>query len=297
MKQLVLFLIIISALTAKAQDPEVKPADTVMGWKVGGTISLSFTQVGLSNWASGGENALSGVGAFRLNAIYKSKNYRWENYFFTSYGIQKQGDQDLIKNEDKIEIISKLGRRLSEKWNYTANLNFRTQWYKGYKTREDTVKFSDFFAPAYITLALGFDYKPNDNLGILLSPLTGKFTIVADDFLSSRGAFGVEPGKNLRSELGGFIKVLYIKENIVKNVNFATNLDLFSNYIKNPEKIDVNWEVNIDMKINDFLSANLNTYLIYDYDVKFTEIQNGVEIQTDKVQFKEAISVGLTYKF
>ncbi len=296
MKQILLIILMLSVINVYGQDAEAE-ADTVEGWKGGGTIGLSFNQVALSNWASGGENAISAVGNLRLNAIYKKGKTNWENYFLTSYGIQKQGDDKVIKNEDKIEFISKIGRRISQKWLYAANLNFRTQWYEGFKNKEDSAKFSDFFAPAYITLALGFDFKSNDNLAVLLSPLTGKFTVVADDFLASQGAFGVTPGENLRSELGGFIKFLFIKENIIKNVNFTTNLDLFSNYIENPDKIDVNWEVNIDMKINEFLSANINTYLIYDYDVKFTEIENGLEVQKAKVQFKEALSVGLNYKF
>ena len=39
------------------------------------------------------------------------------------------------------------------------------------------------------------------------------------------------------------------------------------------------------MKINQFLSTNVVTQLIYDKD------------QVDKVQFKEIIGIGLTYKF
>ena len=118
-----------------------------------------------------------------------------------------------------------------------------------------------------------------------------------DDLLSATGSFGVDPGSKSRSEFGGLVKLLYIKNDIIKNVNFATNLDLFSNYLENPEKIDVNWEVIIDMKINDFLTATFNTFLVYDYDVKFTEVENGVSVETDKVQFKELLGVGLTYKF
>ncbi len=295
MKYRILLLFFSCATLSSAQD--TVSTDTSRYWKTNGLIGLSFNQVSLTNWASGGENALSGVVNFRYNAVYKKNRISWENFIYTAYGLQKLGQDKVQKNEDKIEFISKAGRKISEKWLYTLNLNFRTQWDEGFKAREDSVKFSDFFSPAYITLALGFDYKPNDNLGILLAPLTGKFTIVTDGFLSSRGVFGVDPGKNLRSEVGGFIKILYVKENLLKNVNLSSNLDLFSNYLENPEKIDVSWELIVDMKINDYLTAGINTYLIYDYDVKFTEIENGVEVQTDKVQFKEALSIGLSYRF
>ncbi|MCK7540534.1 MAG: hypothetical protein MZV63_61400 [Marinilabiliales bacterium] len=39
---------------------------------------------------------------------------------------------------------------------------------------------------------------------LFLSPLTSKNTFVNDDLLSAAGAFGVEPGKKFRSELGAY---------------------------------------------------------------------------------------------
>jgi hypothetical protein len=116
-----------------------------------------------------------------------------------------------------------------------------------------------------------------------------------DDYLSSLGAFGVDVGEKTRSEIGGYIKINYKKENLVKNVDFDTKLDLFSNYIESPEKIDVNWEMFFDLKINDFLTASLKTHLIYDYDIKFINEDTGLE--EDRVQFKEGFGLGITYKF
>ena len=91
--------------------------------------------------------------------------------------------------------------------------------------------------------------------------------------------------------------MIYTKPDIIKNVSLTTNLDLFSNYLESPEKIDVNWQLYIDFKVNDFLALSLNTHLIYDYDVKFLEIQDGQEVATDKVQFKEAFTFGLAFTF
>jgi hypothetical protein len=221
----------------------------------------------------------------------------WGNFLSTIYGLQKQGSNDIQKNEDNIEIISKYGRQVSNKWYYTVNLNFRTQYSPGYASAEDSIKISDFFAPAYLNLATGLDFKPNDNFSLLLAPVSGKFTFVLDDYLSSIGQYGVDPGQNTRSEFGGTIQMIYSKENIIKNVTLTTNLDLFSNYFENPEKIDVNWQLYIDFKVNDFLALSLNTHLIYDYDVKFPEIQDGQEVLTDKVQFKEAFTFGLAFTF
>jgi len=67
-----LFLpVLFIAFTAHAQTPPdaaQAPIDT--SWKKGGFISLSFTQVSLSNWAAGGEEAYSGIALLNLFANY-----------------------------------------------------------------------------------------------------------------------------------------------------------------------------------------------------------------------------------
>jgi hypothetical protein len=279
------------------QEDLVDETDTLEGWTVKGIVGLGFSQVALSNWAAGGENSLSGTAQFRMAAVLRRGKNNWGNFISTIYGLQKLGSSDIQKNEDNLEIISKYGRQVSDKWYYAVNLNFRTQYAPGYASQEDSVKISDFFAPAYLNLATGMDFKPNENFTLLLAPVSGKFTFVMDDYLSSLGQFGVSPGEKTRAEFGGTIQLIYTKENIVKNVNFTTNLDLFSNYIENPEKIDVNWQMYFDFKVNDFLSLSLNTHLIYDNDIKFVEIENGQETVTDKVQFKEAFTFGLSFSF
>jgi len=289
----ILLSILFSSGIVFAQDDAA--ADTVKNWQTGGRIGLTFNQVALSNWAAGGENSFSGNTEFRVFANYKKDKNAWDNSMVLAYGLVKQETRNINKNDDRIEIISKYGRQAGEKWYYAGEFTARSQFAEGYNTPEDSLKLSDFLSPGYITLSLGMDYKPHDNFSLMLSPLTSKFTIVMDDSLSSAGAFGVDPGENFRSELGGYIKVMYKKPGVVKNVDFATNLDLFSNYMDNPDKIDVNWEMFLDMKVNDFLTASIKTHLIYDYDIKFVDEDSGVE--EDKIQFKEAFGFGITYKF
>ncbi|HKL38369.1 MAG TPA: hypothetical protein VJ876_05690, partial [Bacteroidales bacterium] len=155
-------------------------------------------------------------------------------------------------------------------------------------------QISDFMAPAYSLLSLGMDYKPNDAFSLMISPLTGKTTYVLDDSLSNQGAFGVDPGEKIRNELGGFVKLTYNKD-IWENVTFNTKLDLFSNYLENPENIDISWEVLISMKVNDYLSANINTQLIYDDNIHY--INKEGQDMGPRIQFKEVFGAGFTYKF
>ena len=168
-------------------------------------------------------------------------------------------------------------------------LNFKSQFSDGYDYPNDSVPISRFLAPAYILYSLGLDYKPNDKFSLFFSPITGKITIVSDGRLAAEGAFGVEPakydksgvriqaGKNVRYEFGAYLKS-EINKNLMENVSLQSKLELFSSYDHNPQNVDVNWEVLIVMKINKFLSANVNTNLVYDDDIKITD-KNGKVLQ------------------
>jgi hypothetical protein len=78
-------------------------------------------------------------------------------------------------------------------------------------------------------------------------------------------------------------------------VDFSTKLELFSNYLHNPQNIDVNWQVNITMKVNSWLNVNINTELIYDDDVIFHDA-NGNPIGP-RTQFNENMQIGLAITF
>ncbi len=148
----------------------------------------------------------------------------------------------------------------------------------GYNYPDVTNKISDLFAPAYLLIALGMDYKPNANFTAFVAPITAKFTFVHDNALSAAGAFGVTPGEKSKSEMGGYIRASYTKndftQEFLKNIAFNTKIDLFSNYAENPQNIDVSWETLIAMKINKYISVSLNTHLMYDDNVKIAIDRN-----------------------
>jgi hypothetical protein len=166
---------------------------------------------------------------------------------------------------------------------------------KGYNYPNTETYISRFMAPGYMNLGLGIDYKPNDNFSLSISPISTKFTFVVDDSLSKAAAFGVDAGSKFRAEFGAYLKFLYTKKNLIKNVDFLTRFDLFSNYVKNPQNVDVNWNLKFDMKINDYLSAVFETTLRYDDDIKYVDT-SGVK-HGARVQFKQLLGVGLAYKF
>lgn len=263
-------------------------------WKNGGITSLNFSQTSLTNWSGGGDDAISGNVLLNLFANYNKKRISWENVLNMEYGLIKQGGQGVRKSIDKIHFTAKMGLQGRGYWFYSALIDFRTQFAKGYNypNKEDVV--SEFLAPAYITISLGNDYKPSEIFSAYLSYLTGKITIVNNDELSDAGGYGVDPGDKVRGEFGAFTKFTF-KKDVMENVNLQSVLDLFSGYTKEFGNIDVNWEVLIAMRVNDFITANISTALIYDDDVDYID-EEGFN-KGPKIQFKEIVGVGITYRF
>lgn len=290
-----LFVLMLIPLSVFSQEK----TDSIKSWNFGGLASLSFSQVSLTNWAAGGRSSSSGVAIFNVFGNYKNNNLGWENSLDMGYGLLKEQDNEVIKSNDKLDFNSKFGLKQNEKLYYSTLFNFKTQFAPGYKYPNTTDPISRFLAPAYMTLSVGIDYKPNKALSFLISPLTGKTTIVTDQNLSDIGAFGVDPGKRMRMEFGSFFK-MDLKTEIMKNVSLNSKLDLFSNYLHNPGNIDINWDLLVNMKINDYLSANLITNLIYDDDIKIAVDKNNdaiIESRGPRVQFKEMFGLGLSLKF
>jgi len=317
-KKLSILLITLScffSLTLSSQI-EVKEDTSVKGWKHGGFMAINFNQVSLINWAAGGQNALSAT--FLGNAFLK---YRQENIYFetvTDIGIGAitTDKQPLRKNDDKFEINSKFGKRAKGKFFYAGMLNFRTQFAPGYNFPDDSTLISDLFAPAYLSLALGIDYKPNEWFSVFLSPATGRATFVNSNPLANIGQFGVTPavldsagnvlvpGKHSRYEFGAYLRAR-IQKDIAKNIKVISNLQLFNNY-SDPIKIqrvniDVNWETTILIKANKWLTTSLYTNLIYDHDIQIPvkRIVNGAQVVGTgiRTQFKETLGIGISVSF
>lgn len=276
-------------------------------WTRSGDIGLNFSQSHLSNWAAGGDNALNWQGIFNYNANYAHENNKWDNNISLALGYSHLGDAKAIKTDDKIELNSLYGYKATEKLFYSLAFSFKTQFADGFDYKNDsTNRISGFMVPAYATLGLGLEYVPNANFSINFAPLTGRITIVNDQDMADAGAFGVDPaeydeitgdkindGKTTRFEFGAKMTAkLDVK--IAENVSFNSKLELFSDYLKNPQNIDVDWQNLITMKVNSWLNANITAHLIYDDDIMITDKDGNIGPRT---QFKEVLSIGLSYKF
>lgn len=313
---LIFFCLTYNSAQAQVTDAEKRlreqVADTLLGWKNGGVLSLNLAQTSLTNWAAGGQNSFAVNGLFSVFVNHQGENSSWTNSLDIGYGILKQNGFDMRKTDDKFDFLSKYGRRAFDGVYYAALLNFKTQMSIGYNypnpaNPSESVKISNLMAPGYLIGALGLDYKPNPYFSAFVAPLTAKFTFVLDEDLSTAGAYGVDPGESVNTEMGAYLRMIYtrndFKNEFMKNISFTSKVDFFSNYLKNPQNIVVNWENLISMKINRFISASLSTQLLYDdkirvpFDVNGNDLIEPGEGASSKIQFKEIIGVGFSYNF
>lgn len=295
-KVLLSALAIMLCIASFAQDEQPQ------GWTHKGNIGLNFGQSSYTNWAAGGQNSVNGQGLFNYEIHYLKNKFKWDNTLnlglgYSYYSFKKKP----IKTDDKIEFTSLAGIKATEHLNYSAELAFRSQFAKGYNYELDSTTYiSKFLAPAYISLGLGIEWVPNPHFSLYFSPITGRITIVNDEYLASIGAFGVnaldandttQHAKNakVRYEFGARA-VAKFQYPLAKNIDFNSKLELFSNYLNHPERIDVDWQNLFVMKVNSWLNCNFGTHMIYDYDIPFPDKKDG-----SKLQFKEVLSVGILF--
>ena len=296
---LVIVLLILSNLTyaqldTKEGELKKQAADKEDGFKKGVIVNLALNQASFSNWAAGGFNSISASTKINYFFYYKKDNWIWDNYGQLGYGIlDQENSDDIVKTDDIFEFTSKAGLKSSKPFYYAALLNLRTQMTPGYANPGDDDKISDLLAPLYVTGGIGIDYKKEDKLSVFASILSAKMTYVGNDDLADAGAFGVDPGENIKGEFGGYVKAHFQNE-IMKNIQLVSKLDLFSNYLDNPQNIDVNLEVLLNMKVNKYISANISTTMIYDDDIDIAGDDDG-DKAGPKLQLKEILGIGISF--
>jgi len=315
MKTKVLFLVALLAAStaAKAQqsDEATKNVnsgvlasaneDAAEGWTKGGVIGLNMGQVALSNWQGGGQSSISGTSLLSVFKNYKKGKTAWDNSLDLAYGLLSQNNGPFIKSDDRIELNSKYGRQFknNDKLYYGGLVNFRSQFAPGFATVAQQTLISRIMSPAYITAALGIDYKPTSAFSVFIAPVSYRGTVVLDPNLNALGAYGVEANENIRHEMGGLV-MLKFQDDLMKNINLRTQATFFSNYLDRPENIDVLWDLLLTMKVNKYINASIGTTLIYDHDIDIATDANNdgsFDVSGPKVQFKEVLNIGVSYVF
>lgn len=284
-----LFVALFATVQLFAQD---KPAEKPDGWERGSSLGLNLDQLLLHNPRVGaGQNRIGIGGMAGWYAKLKKGMLSWDNNASLNLNVQRLGagviagssaKVPFTKNVDDLRFNSKLGYKFkaTSKWSYAADFSVLTQLlptYPGALLRRpstgETAALSKFFAPGFVTLALGTDYKPNDKLSIFISPLAYKGNIVTDDAIAKTGAYGNEvrtPSDYDKAfhQMGAMARGVYTNKFFKEKFVFKSNLALFSNYMKEPQNIDVDWTNEFGYTIVKGLQLALFTNIWYDHDVQ-----------------------------
>jgi len=281
-------------------------------WATEGFLSFNVGQGGSRNWAAGSEKfTLQTAAYFNFQATRKWRKNIWENTLDLSYALTNSSSTGFRKTDDKIDFVSMFRHQISKKNNVLgigAWFNVRTQFHDGYDYTETPKKrISGIMAPGYLTLGPGFDIRAK-KASLFVSPLAPRlilFTNQPYSFNYQGGVkpdgsqeiplswhYNVDPVRKVRFELGALVSFKY-KCEIAKNINYSTRADFFSNYVDDPQNIDVFWTNVLHMKVNNWLIVNYNFDLIYDDDVKLF----GVGHNKAATQLRSQLGVGFAARF
>ena len=266
-------------------------------WKLGGVSNINLSQTSLSNWAAGGEKFSMSLRAYQnLYLLHRSGRHTWDNNLDYRFGYIQTTSMGGQKNDDQFDFVSKYGLQIdsTKKWYASVLFNPQTQFFDGrsYYNRDSSTLSSTFLSPGYVTLAVGFDYKPfpKKAFSIFISPVTSRTTLVMKRRLAEQGNFGVARGHRYLEQFGAFSMVTF-NGTIVKNVDYAGKLNLFSNYMERPQNVTFYCTNMLNFKINKLLSANYSLNLIYDDDVKLF----GPSGNSPALQVMSAVGIGFSF--
>src|SRR5690606_7572733 len=150
------------------------------------------------------------------------------------------------------------------------------QFTNGYKYPDRENPISGFMAPGYFFFGAGTSYIPEGKkFNLYLSPLTQRATIVMNQDLANEGAFGVDAaekdadgniireGKNVLMALGILVTNTW-ETSLSKNIDLKHNISLYTDYLHDFGNVDVDWQLTLDMIVNQYVKATIGTQIIYD---------------------------------
>lgn len=279
MKKILLLMLSFQLSVSFAQDTE----EPQPNWTKKGIITFLVNQSSFENWIAGGISNISGALGLNYDFNYQKNDWTWENKLIANFGLTKIKNQDIQKSSDLLEWNSVVGKKAKGFWYYSAFLNFKTQFADDLD--KDTKGPTKFLSPGYLQFGPGMLWKKSDNLKVNIAPATSRLIIVDKDLTEpDKAYFGVEEGKSTRYELGASVGAYY-KLDLMKNISMENILNLYSNYLEDPQNVDLDYTMNLVMSVNDFISANLSYQTIYD-DNAFRGLQT-----------RQVFGIGINYNF
>lgn len=293
---LVMALISTLILISSALSAQIIRIDTLTNWRKSFKAGLNVNQATSSgNWKGGGVSSFGFNTLLNFKANYKKGKVSWNNEIDMLYGMVNNQGQGVRKTQDRIFIDTKYGHDFNEKWNLFVAVNILSQFAKGYKYIKDAngveqgQLISDSFAPTFITLTMGMEYRPVSYFKLRLSPIAPRLTLLNNndgrfDAVDSVAPYGVNVGESSRFEAYAFQLMADFDKDIATNINLKCRYILFANYRTfELNKVDHRVDLNLTAKVNKFINVSIGGIFLYDYD------------QDASPQYSQAFSLGVLY--
>jgi len=282
-KYLLLAVVLTASFSSFSQDDDEEETPKE-GWSKSGKITLLINQSAFLNWQAGGDNSFAGNLNINYDINYIKGDWLLDNKLLASYGLTNNDDDGIRKTDDQLDFNSILGKKLITIWNVSFFMNFKSQFTNGYDYNSDFLGDNEDFPtsgllkPAYLSFGLGLLWKKSNDLYVNISPITAKITLITGEIFSLNDddpdnlfyessdmfeTFGVDPGASSLFEFGLNIRTYY-KLDLMKNINMENIFSVYSNYLDKPQNVDIDYTMNLVMKINDVFSTNLTFQTIYD---------------------------------
>ncbi|GAA3990394.1 DUF3078 domain-containing protein [Hymenobacter antarcticus] len=247
-----------------------------------------------SNWRGGGVSTIGFNALANARANRKLGAHSFDNEADFLFAFSQTKGLGYRKGQDRLFIDTKYGRAISTDWDMFVSLNLLTQFAPGYKYDTDAAgldrarQVSDFFAPAFITAAYGFEYHPVPYFKLRLAPFAPRLTVVnrANRFVAALGdtPYGVNPGHSTRFEVLAAQVLADFDKNLSPTVNLKARYVLFANYRNlTPQEIDHRLDLALTAKVGKYVNVGLTAIGLYDYD------------QDRGVQYSQGLTIGVAY--
>jgi hypothetical protein len=288
---IVLFVTISSFLNAQKVSEvtkdvkEIDSKDRKEGWTRIGGIGADFSWLNLINPRSGaGDNRVGFGGLLNYSANLTRGKFLWDNKFGVQIAAVKVAEQDWVKANDVLQATSQFGYAVKKNWYVAGIADFQSQFLSTYgpnflkanpKGVTGVQRLSGkFLAPAIFRFGPGVIHTPNAKTKILFSPVAIKAVIVTDTAINrlvdrNGTFFPLKPGENktVDFQFGAQLRLDYANKFFGDKLIYATTLDLYSNYLRNPQNIDMEWYHSLDLVVAKGISLNFKSDWFYDDDI------------------------------
>ena len=278
--------LVVLAVALPAAARQVPPDSSAWTREMNG--KLSVTQAGFYQWADGGTNSLAVSAGIDGKATHLQGNWTQLYEMRAGFGFLDTDTLKFRKAEDLIVLkatFSYAGDGFFARFQPTALATFRSQFWEGFdynRRRADGSfgKVSDALSPATLVQQVGLTVETTSWMRQRFG-VAAKETVVLIERL--REKYKLDPDESIRYEVGLGL-ITDVDASLAQNIQYKSTLSLFAAF-NQAEAPDILWENLLIMKVNSWLSTNVEWVFLLDRD------------RSNSLQMREVLSVGITYRF